>query len=92
MCMVGWKLPVQYFPSWDVHVLQLSFSQNCNMIKISCYSDSQYLSPIRITLLGNINLNYFFRLIIYSVQYYTNAVFPQNYCGNSHSTLTSDFK
>lgn len=24
--MVGWKLPVQYFPSWDVHVLQLSFS------------------------------------------------------------------
>lgn len=33
MCMVGWKLPVQYFPSWDVHVLQLSFSQNCNMIK-----------------------------------------------------------
>lgn len=75
--MVGWKLPVQYFPSWDVHVLQLSFSQNCNMIKISCYSDSRY---------------YFFRLIIYSVQYYTNAVFPQNYCGNSHSTLTSDFK
>lgn len=88
MCMVGWKLPVQYFPSWDVHVLQLSFSQNCNMIKISCYSDSRYLSLQS----EFINLNYFFRLIIYSVQYYTNAVFPQNYCGNSHSTLTSDFK